>query len=96
MKTENITFEDYLFSKKYTNPLDSKSREIVIDNFMIQHEDYVKSAIEFAKYHVELALKEASEKAEMKLLIDEENDIIEEANIDKDTILNAYDLTQIK
>jgi len=51
---------------------------------------------EFAKYHVEQALKEASKKAS---IIDESIGgglNIEVKSIDKDSILNAYSLENIK
>jgi len=56
--------------------------------------------IEFAKLHVEAALKEASEKAE--IVADDKQDFrLQACNcldylIDKDSILNAYSLTLIK
>lgn len=96
MKTENITFEDYLFNKCFKEPLTEEEKEQAIKHVLILHENYINCAIEFAKIIAKNALKEASEKATMKMLIDEENDIIQEASIDKDSILNAYDLTQIK
>ena len=50
--------------------------------------------IEFAKLHVEMALKEASENAELKYRI---NDIsCNDKILDKKSILNAYPLTNIK
>ena len=57
--------------------------------------DFVhRTAIEFAKLHVEAALKEASEKAELKYRI---NDIsCNDKILDKKSILNAYPLTNIK
>ena len=48
--------------------------------------------IQFAKLHVEAALKEASENAEQKWIKFTENDY----EIDKDSILNAYPLENIK
>ena len=51
-------------------------------------------AIEFAKLHVEAALKEASENAELKYRI---NDIsCNDKILNKNSILNAYPLTNIK
>lgn len=47
-------------------------------------------AIEFAKEVLELA----AENAKMRILIDDDNDIIEEANIDKQSILDT--INQIK
>ena len=50
--------------------------------------------IEFAKLHVEAALKDASENAELKYRI---NDIsCNDKILDKNSILNAYPLTNIK
>ena len=46
--------------------------------------------IDFAKYHVGLALKQASEKAKTKVV--SEYEVI----VDKDSILNCYDLSKIK
>ncbi len=42
---------------------------------------------------IKQALETAAEKATMRLLVDEENDIIEEANIDKQSITNTFDET---
>ena len=56
--------------------------------------DLEKIMIEFAKLHVEMALKEASENAELKYRI---NDIsCNDKILDKKSILNAYPLTNIK
>ena len=62
--------------------------------------------IEFAKYHVEQALKEASEKASLYKFNDswkvtKQNIKVEKSfnysvGIDKETILNAYPSTNIK
>lgn len=50
-------------------------------------------AIEFAKLHVEAALKDASNNAEG---IDADNYYVPNSCIDKQSILNAYPLTNIK
>lgn len=61
-----------------------------------------KYAIEFARYHVEQALKEASEKAVMYddnedcHFIDEEGNCPEYLLIDRKSILNSYSLENIK
>lgn len=61
-----------------------------------------KAMIEFAKLHVQEALKQASEKSLMKDVNedchyeDEEGNFPEIYFIDKDSILNAYDLNNIK
>jgi hypothetical protein len=60
--------------------------------------DITHAMIEFTKLHVEAALKEASEKVELSDLLHE---FIEDSweggpFIDKDTILNAYPLDNIK
>lgn len=61
--------------------------------------DYVspETLIEFAKLHVEAALKEASKKAECctDAIVDLGHTIIE-AYVEEDSILNAYPLTNIK
>lgn len=57
-------------------------------------DDLAKSHIEFAKLHVKAALKEASEKA--STTYSEELLLGEVYNIDKDSILNAYPLENIK
>lgn len=58
--------------------------------------DLAKSHIKFAKLHVEAALKEASEKAELEKLApwDEDNGLFR--YIDKNSILNSYPLENIK
>jgi D-aminopeptidase len=53
-------------------------------------EDVKKAMIEFAKLHVEQALKAASENVIVH------DDAFKEAEVDKDSILNAYPLTNIK
>lgn len=49
--------------------------------------------IEFTKLHVEAALKEASEKAELE---GDEGSVFDYISVDKYSILNAYPLTNIK
>jgi hypothetical protein len=50
--------------------------------------------------HIEDIIKDtlrvAAEKATMKLLIDEENDIVQEANIDKESITDTFNQTYNK
>jgi len=62
---------------------------------VINHGDIKKAMIEFAKLHVEAALLEASEKATVNI-----NGFIQEYDenccADKDSILNAYPLENIK
>jgi len=62
----------------------------VIDN--IEDQDILDSIIEFAKYHVEQALKCASESAEIIFTGEGQEDY----DIDKESILTAYPLTNIK
>jgi hypothetical protein len=73
-------------------------------NYEELHLDYPKlskaiqeSMIEFAKMHVESALKEASEKAQCEdgAIVDLGFEIIS-ASVDKDSILNSYSLENIK
>jgi hypothetical protein len=56
-------------------------------------DDCVIIMIEFAKLHVEVALKAASEKADLDC--DEESDD-NGISVNKDSILKAYPLTNIK
>ena len=53
-------------------------------------ENAIKAMIEFAKYHVEKALKQASENAEVNVL--DYNDY----EVNKESILNAYPTNLIK
>jgi len=70
-----ITAENFI-NQWITKPLDNND----VENLMI----------EFAKLHVEAALKQASEKAEW-------NDYnLASIEIDKDSILDAYSLDNIK
>jgi hypothetical protein len=55
--------------------------------------DTIRAMIQFAKYHVEKALKFASENVEGH---NSNNDSSSDVYIDKDSILTAYDLNQIK
>ena len=55
-------------------------------------EDVEQAMIEFAKLHVQKALKEASEKAEMKWVRFTDHDY----EIEKESILNSYSLDKIK
>lgn len=66
--------------------------------YLIDKEDFIEVIIEFAKYHVKIALETASEKVQMKL-----KDNIEELHlnddwmeVDRNSILNAYPETNIK
>lgn len=71
------------------------TEEIMIPYFLCDNEDkdLIKSAmVEFAVIHVEAALKSASENAEMKWVKYTEHDY----EIDKDSILNSYPLSNIK
>lgn len=56
-------------------------------------DDYSEKIIRFAKLHVEAALKAAAENAVTKYINPRIN---EDIDIDKDSILNAYSLTNIK
>ena len=66
-------------------------------------EDYVNSAKghfftpeqlnEYTAKVIRQSLETAAENARMTLLVDEENDIIEEANIDKQSITNTFEQT---
>lgn len=66
------------------------AEEYIIENFEVNYadKDIQKAMIEFAQYHVEQALKAASEKA----LKEEEC----EGSVHPNTIINAYPLENIK
>jgi hypothetical protein len=84
------------------------AEQYILENFEVNHadKDIQEAMIGFAKYHVEQALKEAGEKAEMykynngwrqsKANIKEVDCFNYKAAIDKDSILNAYPLQNIK
>ena len=70
-------------------------KEITAEEFFNQYgtrEEMLKRSIEFAKLHVEAALKEASEKATIKY--DHFDDMA--AYINESSILNSYPLNLIK
>ena len=57
-KAEEFLVRDELFK----TPLTEEEKHYYIDR-IITYDDYIKGMIEFAKYHVQKALKQASEKA---------------------------------
>lgn len=64
---------------------------------IINHSDVKKAMIEFAKLHVEAALKEASEKSRIKANTQQGNSMfIDDFEVNKESILNAYPLNNIK
>ena len=102
MKTaEEFLVRDELFK----TPLTEEEKHYYIDR-IITYDDYIKAMIEFAKMHVQEALKQASKKAFVEyidLTTDETFDYTDvitdddvEVNINKDSILNAYHLENIK
>ena len=81
MKNKTPTAEEFL--KRENLPTD-----------ILSGDDINYAMVAFAKLHVEAALKEASENAELKYRI---NDIsCNDKILDKKSILNAYPLTNIK
>lgn len=76
-------------SEKKIN-LDELYRKGKGSNVNISKAQFKKTVLKFGKQLLELA----AENAEMILLIDEENDIVEEASIDKQSILDT--IKQIK
>jgi hypothetical protein len=78
-----MTAEEFLKNKGDADFRLSKSGEFISDIM-----------IEFAKFHVEQALKEASENAEIHAILKDGN--IRKYFINKDSILNAYPLTKIE
>ncbi len=102
MKTaEEFLVRDELFK----TPLTEEEKHYYIDR-IITYDDYIKGMIEFAKYHVQKALKQASEKAFVEYIdlntdeIFDYTDVITDdnvgANVNKESILNAYSLEKIK
>jgi hypothetical protein len=78
MKTADDILRKNLIKYIEKEKISSKDRELCI----------IESMIEFAKFHVQLALKEASENVEILQYSNM-------AKINKDSILNAYPLTNI-
>ena len=99
-KAEEFLVRDELFK----TPLTEEEKHYYIDR-IITYDDYIKAMIEFAKMHVQEALKQASEKAFVEYIdlntdeIFDYTDVITdddvEVNINKDSILNAYPLENI-
>lgn len=65
---KNITFEDYLFSKCFKEPLTEQEKEVALNNNIISHDRYVKCAIEFAKLKVTEALQCVSENVKQEYI----------------------------
>ena len=86
---ENITTtEDFLQDHlQISHFFDDKT-----DRMVCFSDDVQQAMIEFAKLHVEAALKEASEKARLKEL----EIHLSDGSVDKDSILNSYPLENIK
>ena len=59
-------------------------------------EQVIELAIKFAKYHVQEALKKASEDGEVEEYYPNPYTSETRMIVNKDSILNAYDLNQIK
>jgi hypothetical protein len=75
-------------------PTAEEYAKYMLPNGIDWYSEFGEMMIEFAKLHVEMALKEASENAELKYRI---NDIsCNDKILDKKSILNAYPLTNIK
>jgi hypothetical protein len=80
------TIEDFYIQHYGVCPMIEK--EIALHS----HKDMIKFAKEFAKLHVEAALKQASEKAYYR----DFNEYVCRSEENKQSILNAYPLTNIK
>lgn len=79
-----------------------KSKELGYTNFLEfieEHQDtkikilLFNWSLEFTKFHVQAALKEAAEKAEVITCDEHGQDV---CNVNEQSILNAYPLTNIK
>lgn len=86
---ETIPTIEELFNK-YSNlyQFEEGSPEYLIDKY-----DFKEAIISFTKLHVTQGLKEASEKADITYTQEKTWDF---TFVDKDSILNAYDLNNIK
>jgi 1,2-phenylacetyl-CoA epoxidase catalytic subunit len=83
------TAEELMYNSKYNNM------------GLLHYKDAAKVAVELCKLHVEAALKTASEKAETDYTYEGESGEFEDIPVfnyfvDKDSILNAYPLTNVK
>jgi hypothetical protein len=94
METKIIpTAKEYLLKTIFPTSFLNKPDEVEL--WFESTQDYKESVeimIEFAKLHVQKALEEASENAEMKWVKYTDNDY----EIDKDSILKSYPLNNIK
>jgi len=88
IKVDNMTAEEFL-DNKYSNKNDRPP---------YGHVETEEFLIEFAKYHVQQALKEAAEKAKMReeYYFNDEDKVETAPFIDENSILNAYNLDNIK
>jgi hypothetical protein len=77
------TADEFLNKEYYHIVLDSKDTWVNVG-------DIQRAMVEFAKLHVEAALKEASEDVELETYGNFGN------SVNKDSILNSYPLTNIK
>ena len=94
------TAEEFMLSNRISNPVGEVFRlNLSRDCHAKTEKDIQQAMIEFAKLHVEAALKEASEKATVTPVDHEE---ISEGSfrpiwgVDDDSILNSYSLDNIK
>ena len=87
-------------------PTTEELKESVYNNIHWDENSAMEFAIEFAKLHVEAALKEASEKVKLlengkhtyspRYIVEEGNHYSEkEIDVDPDSILNSYPLSSI-
>lgn len=100
------TAKDFLIEKKIATPKGEKFRlNLSRDCYNQSEKDIQNAMIEFAKLHVQEALKKAYLKAELKEgSMDEEgrqichmgDDMGDSWILDKESILNAYNLDLIK
>lgn len=72
------------------------AEEFLNRDYTSTKENAIKAMIEFAKYHVEKALKEASENADMDYEFYQSSQEGSSGFIDKKSILNAYPTNLIK
>ena len=95
MRIEMLTAEEFLLKETKCKNLDELS-EMMKNEWKEEADGLLTIMKNFAKLHVEIALKGAAKSARIINHISTEEDDRDYKEIDKDSILNAYDLNNIK
>ena len=90
------TAEEFFLNSYFSDSISQEDKELWLE-CNNQAKESIKIMKEFAKLHVEAALKEASKKAKCcdDAIVDLDYTIID-AYVEKDSILNSYSLDNIK